>query len=194
MPNSSHMNHHEQSEQLKTLLANQKVTPRWIARLKIHQLNFIGHILGVVIWILRLARLAFWVALAYVVFSFYFGSKVSAAVPSDRLIDALVQVESSGNPRAIGDNGKALGCLQIWSVVVQDVNEVSRVKYTHSDAFDPAKARAICKAYLARYCTAKRLGRIPTDEDFARCWNGGPMGYKKVSTIKYWLKVSKLLN
>ena len=27
-------------------------------------------------------------------------------------------------------------------------------------------------------------GRTPTDEDFARCWNGGPMGYKKKETIK----------
>jgi soluble lytic murein transglycosylase-like protein len=188
------MNHHEQSEQMKELLSNQKVTPRWIARLKIHQFNFTGHILTVVIWLLRLARLAFWLALAYVVFSFYFGSKAHAGVPSDRLIDALVQVESSGNPNAVGDQGRAYGCLQIWSAVVCDVNQVSTVKYTHSDAFDPAKARAICKAYLARYCTAKRLGRTPTDEDYARCWNGGPMGYKKVSTFSYWQKVSKLLN
>lgn len=116
-----------------------------------------------------------------------------AAVPSDRLIDALVKVESNGDSRAVGDNGRALGCLQIWSVVVQDVNEVSRVKYTHADAFDPVKARAICRAYLARYATAKRLGREPTDEDFARIWNGGPNGWRKASTLGYWKRVSSVL-
>ena len=176
MPNPAHMNHQEQSEQLKQLLSNQKVTPRWIVLLRRAWYRLSGK----------------WTAL--LVLGLLSVGSVHAGTPSDRLIDALVQVESSGNPSAVGDNGKALGCLQIWSVVVQDVNEVSRVKYSHSDAFDPAKARAICKAYLARYCTAKRLGRIPTDEDFARCWNGGPMGYKKKSTEKYWLKVSAVLN
>jgi hypothetical protein len=170
------MNHQEQSEQLKTLLANQKVTPRWIVLLRR--------------WWYRLSGK--WLAL--VLLACLTAGNAHAGVPSDRLVDALVQVESSGNPNAIGDQGRAYGCLQIWSAVVCDVNQVSTVKYSHSDAFDPAKARAICKAYLARYCTAKRLGRIPTDEDFARCWNGGPMGYKKKSTEKYWLKVSKLLN
>lgn len=164
------MNHQEQSEALKKLLAEQKPTPRWLSRLRFW-------------W--RSLFLAGLVCLAV---------PAHAAAPSDRLIDALVQVESNGNPRAVGDNGKALGCLQIWSVVVQDVNEVSRVKYTHADAYDPVKARAICRAYLARWCNPKRLGREPTDEDFARIWNGGPDGWRKSATIKYWHKVAAVLN
>lgn len=163
------MNHQEQSEALRRILAEQKVTPRWLSRLR------------------RWWRGLF-LAAALVL------AVPADAAPSDRLIDALVKVESNGDPRAVGDKGKALGCLQIWSVVVQDVNEVSRVKYTHADAFDPAKARAICRAYLARWCNAKRLGREPTDEDYARVWNGGPNGWRKSATIKYWHKVAAVLN
>lgn len=168
MPTPTHMNHHEQSEALKKLLAEQKPTPRWLARLRL--------------WWRGLFIAA---ALCLAV--------PAEAVPSDRLIDALVRVESNGNPSAVGDNGKALGVLQIWDVVIQDVNRVTGSRYVHADAFDPAKARAICRAYLAHYGTAKRLGRQPTDEDLARIWNGGPNGWRNTSTLKYWHKVAKVL-
>jgi hypothetical protein len=111
----------------------------------------------------------------------------------DRLIPALVKVESNGNPRAVGDKGKALGALQVWEVVVIDVNRAHGTRYTHRDAFDPANARDICRRYLAIYCTPKRLGRAPTMEDAARIWNGGPNGHRKSATEKYWHKVAKAL-
>jgi hypothetical protein len=47
-------------------------------------------------------------------------------------------------------------------------------------------------AYMDRYATAERLGHEPTIEDIARIHNGGPDGYKKSSTDKYWEKVKKL--
>ena len=170
MPTPTHMNHHDQSEALKRLLAEQRPTPRWLSRLRF--------------W---------WRSLFLCLAVALLAGTAHAATPSDRLIDALVKVESNGDPRAVGDSGRALGCLQIWQCVIDDVNQVSRVKYTHADAFDPAKARAICRAYLARYATAKRLGREPTDEDFARIWNGGPAGWKKKATLSYWHKVAAVL-
>ena len=33
----------------------------------------------------------------------------------------------------------------------------------------------------------------PTYEVYARIWNGGPDGWKKRSTLKYWKKVKKEL-
>ena len=39
------------------------------------------------------------------------------------LLDALVQVESSGRDDAVGDNGNALGSLQIWRVYWSDALE-----------------------------------------------------------------------
>ena len=41
------------------------------------------------------------------------------------LITALIAVESSGNDMAIGDNGRALGPLQIHRGVVLDVNRIT---------------------------------------------------------------------
>ena len=34
-------------------------------------------------------------------------------------VDALIQVESNGNVDAVGDNGKALGCLQIHKICIE---------------------------------------------------------------------------
>jgi len=182
------MTHHEQSTALKRLLAAQRPTPRWYARTSL----FIRSTPGALGWFLSSAGI---VAAALLLVTC---TACKGATPSDRLIDALVKVESNGDANAVGDKDalgrpRALGCLQIWSVVVQDVNEVSRVKYTHADAFEPAKARAICRAYLSIYCTAKRLGRTPTMEDAARIWNGGPNGHRKPATVKYWQKVAARL-
>ena len=43
----------------------------------------------------------------------------------------------------------------------------------------------IMRAYLARYCTERRLGRKPTDFDRARTWVGGPRGPWRESSIPY---------
>ena len=111
------------------------------------------------------------------------------AKPSDPLINAIIKVESNDNVNAIGDNGKAVGCMQIWKVVVDDVNKVSKLKYNYNDRFNKEKSIEIFKLYINKYATAKRLGRTPTDEDMARIWNGGPNGFKKAGTKQYWLKV-----
>ena len=186
MPDPSHKPMITQSDELKALLAAQKPTPRWRATLHryvrmlpdtIYE-GFAGLLTAVVIVGCLLALI---VSCA---------SRVKAdTLDYDRLLPALERVESSGNPTAIGDGGKALGILQIWDVVIADVNRAKGTSYTHRDAFDPAKARAICRAYLSIYCTPRRLGRQPTMEDAARIWNGGPNGFKKAATKKYWQKV-----
>lgn len=171
MPDPMHRPHHEQSDALKALLAAQRPTPRWLARLRLW-------------WRGLFAALALCLA-----------ADAQAVTPSDldRLIPALVKVESSGNPRAVGDAGASLGILQVQRAVVADVNRAHGTRYSHADAFDPAKAEAICRAYLAIYCTPRRLGRTPTLEDAARIWNGGPTGWKKNSTKSYWHKVRAAL-
>ena len=112
-----------------------------------------------------------------------------AAPPSDRLLDAICAVESSGNPHAIGDNGRAVGAYQIHPAVVADVNRLTGSHYTLADRTDPAKARAMCRAYLAHY--GERAGG--TDEAHARTWNGGPKGAKKAATVAYWRRVKARL-
>ena len=111
-----------------------------------------------------------------------------------QLILAIIAIESGGDNRAIGDNGNAYGCLQIWQCYVQDANEFSGNSYTHEDAFDRNKSAAIFTAYMKRYATIKRLGHAPTAEDIARIHNGGPNGYRKAATDGYWAKVKAELH
>jgi hypothetical protein len=105
------------------------------------------------------------------------------------LITALIIVESSGNDQAIGDNGRALGPLQIHKAVVLDVNRITGSHYRHQDMTNRAQARAVCEAYLKHYVTEKRIGRKPTVADFAKVWNSGPEGFKKTCSDKYAAKV-----
>jgi hypothetical protein len=103
------------------------------------------------------------------------------------LISALIIVESSGNDLAIGDQGRAIGCLQIHKAVVLDVNRITGSHYRHQDMTNRVQARAVCEAYLKHY------GRGATTEQLARRWNGGPTGDRKAATVAYWAKVQKEL-
>ncbi|MEY4327273.1 MAG: Cellulophaga phage phi38:1, partial [Verrucomicrobiota bacterium] len=96
------------------------------------------------------------------------------------LITALIIVESSGNDQAIGDNGRALGPLQIHRGVVLDVNRITGSHYRHQDMTNRVAARAVCEAYLRHYGKGKTL------EQQARIWNGGPTGDRKQATVAYW--------
>ena len=103
------------------------------------------------------------------------------------LITALIAVESSGNDLAIGDNGRAVGPLQIHRGVVLDVNRITGSHYRHQDMTNRAQARAVCEAYLEHY------GRGKTTEQQARIWNGGPTGDRKTATVAYWRRVQKAI-
>ena len=103
------------------------------------------------------------------------------------LISALIIVESSGNDRAIDDQGRAIGCLQIHKAVVLDVNRITGSNYRHSEMTNRAQARAVCEAYLKNY------GKNCSTEQLARRWNGGPTGDRKPATEAYWTKVKKHL-
>jgi hypothetical protein len=99
------------------------------------------------------------------------------------LIAALILVESSGNDLAIGDNGQALGPLQIHRAVVEDANRISRRSYQWHRMTNRAEAIQVCAIYLGHYASGK------TTEAASRIWNGGPQGHRKASTIAYWRKV-----
>jgi hypothetical protein len=104
------------------------------------------------------------------------------------LISALIIVESSGNDLAIGDNGRAVGPLQIHRGVVLDVNRFTGSHYRWEAMTNRVQARAVCEAYLKHY------GKGKTTEEQARIWNAGPQGHKKKqATQAYWLKVQRNL-
>lgn len=103
------------------------------------------------------------------------------------LIAALITVESNGNDMAIGDNGRAIGALQIHKAVVVDANRIAGTSYTHQQMTNRIAARRVCEIYLKHY------GKGCTTEQLARRWNGGPTGDRKSATITYWNKVKKHL-
>jgi hypothetical protein len=104
-----------------------------------------------------------------------------------KLITALIAVESGGRDSAIGDNGRAIGPLQIHRGVVQDVNRITGSNYQWQQMTNRVQARAVCEAYLKHY------GKGCTTEQLARRWNGGPAGDRKSATEAYWAKVKKHL-
>lgn len=112
----------------------------------------------------------------------------------EALLDALIQVESSGRDDAVGDGGNAIGCLQIWKVYWIDATERSGIGGSYRDCFNRAYAKRIVDAYMKRY--AREAWTDPRKfnaEKCARIHNGGPKGYKKKATEKYWKKVDKAL-
>ena len=111
-----------------------------------------------------------------------------------RVLQAIRIVESNNIPSAVGDGGNAIGVYQIWESYWKDATEFSNLGGKYRDCFVPEYADRIVRCYMKRYATPRRLGREATMQDIARIHNGGPNGYKKQATIKYWEKVEKILN
>ena len=107
------------------------------------------------------------------------------------LLRAISKVESNNKELAIGDSGKAYGAFQIHKIYVDDVNRFSVKKYKHTDAFNKKIAEEIVVKYLQHYGRRyeKITGRPVSREALARIHNGGPDGWKKTATIKYWKKI-----
>jgi soluble lytic murein transglycosylase-like protein len=112
---------------------------------------------------------------------------VSALPARAGLWEAVCHVESGGNPRAVGDGGKAAGIAQIWAITVKDINRFAGTRYTLSDRFDPVKSKEMFNLYVEHYGKGRSL------QYKARLWNGGPGGNSKTATIAYWKKIQKHL-
>ena len=107
-----------------------------------------------------------------------------------QLLDAIMKVESKGDINCKdGDNGKAIGPYQIWKSYWEDAIEYDHsIGGTYQDCRKKDYSEKIIRSYWKRYAPINA-----TDEQLARIHNGGPKGYKKKCTIKYWKKVEKCL-
>ena len=106
-----------------------------------------------------------------------------AKVPN--LVKAIIYVESRDNDSAYNKSEDAVGCLQIRPIMVREVNRLLQKRkddrvYTLSDRWNRQKSIEMFLVFTQK---------ISTSEAKARCWNGGPKGMTKSSTIKYWNKV-----
>jgi hypothetical protein len=111
------------------------------------------------------------------------------------LIPFIIQVESGGDSLAYNAKEDACGWLQIRMCVVEDVNRKYKMNFTSDDRDDKDKSIRICSMYLEIWGKhyEDSTGKDATFEVLARIWNGGPLGYKKESTLKYWSKVESAL-
>lgn len=114
------------------------------------------------------------------------------------LLAALMQVESNGSTTVVGDNGEAVGCLQIHDGVIEDCNRFRpEEQFTRADRLNPQRSKQMAVIYLAHYGRAweQWSGEPATAEDYARIWNGGYRGLKEHphATDHYWSKVKGLL-
>ena len=118
------------------------------------------------------------------------GLAVSQTV-SPSLLDAIRQVESSGNRHAVGDGGKAVGAYQLHKVYVDDVNRILGKKtYTYDDRTNEAKSREMTRIYLTHYA---KLYKLKDPIQISRLHNGGSTGHKKQATLKYAQKIRKVM-
>jgi hypothetical protein len=109
------------------------------------------------------------------------------AAPPDSFFRALHIVETSGRTGPIiGDNGKALGPLQIHRAYHAD----ARVAGDYSRLADLDYSKRVATAYLKRYAPAAwKAGDVET---LARIHNGGPRGHLKPATKSYGVRVKAL--
>lgn len=104
------------------------------------------------------------------------------------LLRAIERVESADNPAAVGDGGRAVGVLQIWTVTVDDANRIlGRKAFTYADRLDRDKSESMFWVIVGHY------SRGASREVVARRWNGGPRGERKAATVAYWNKVKREL-
>lgn len=108
----------------------------------------------------------------------------------EELIQAMICVESNGNDSAYNKRERAIGCLQIRPIMIREINRLCKKhkyseRWVHEDAWSRQKSISMFKIW------SKLTNVDSIYEKSARNWNGGPKGYKKSSTAKYWIKCKK---
>lgn len=115
------------------------------------------------------------------------------SAPLEAFWGALHTVESGGAVGPIrGDNGAALGPLQIRRAYFQDSRVPGRVPGQYEDCADLAYSRRVVSSYLQRY--APKAWAAGDCDALARVHNGGPnalraTGKKKQNLDRYAAKV-----
>ncbi len=105
------------------------------------------------------------------------------------IMEAIIQVESGGNSRAV--SGSSVGAMQITPILVKECNQIlkqrkSDKRYTLADRYDVAKSKEMFLLIQSHYNKENNV------EKAIRSWNGG-MHYGIKSTNAYFRKVMRHL-
>ena len=108
----------------------------------------------------------------------------------ERVINAIIQVESKGNPKAFNPSGNCAGVLQITPVCVKECNQIlqkqkSKKRYTLQDRFNAEKSKEIFIIIQEYHNPEHNI------EKAIRCWNSGFYGNWKNRSGGYYKKVMK---
>ena len=103
------------------------------------------------------------------------------------VINAIIQVESGGNPRAVC--GPSCGAMQITPICVRECNNIlqkrkSKKRYTMNDRFSVEKSKEMFILIQSYFNRANDV------EHAIRSWNGG-QHYSKKTTQRYYEKVMR---
>ena len=106
------------------------------------------------------------------------------------VMDAIIQVESEGNPRAV--SGNSVGVMQITPVLVKECNDIlkkqkSNKRYTLDDRYSVEKSKEMF-LLIQKYFNPEN-----NVEKAIRSWNGG-IKYSVKATNKYYQKVLAKMN
>ena len=112
-------------------------------------------------------------------------SAKTSGVNWNPVMDAIIQVESEGNPNAV--SGNSVGAMQITPILVKDCNEIlkrqkSNKRYTMADRYSVAKSKEMFLIIQKYYNPENSI------EKAIRLWNGG-VKYTVRATNRYYKKV-----
>ena len=105
------------------------------------------------------------------------------------VMEAIIQVESSGNPNA--RSGSSCGAMQITPILVKECNQIlkrkkSKKRFTLRDRFSVAKSKEMFLLIQSYFNPDNNI------EKAIRSWNGG-MNYSVKRTQRYFDKVMKAM-
>jgi hypothetical protein len=105
------------------------------------------------------------------------------------VMDAIIEVESNGNPKA--KHGNSVGVMQITPLCVADCNAIlksrkSKKRFKLSDRFNVAKSKEMFILIQSKYNPMNNV------EQAIRAWNGG-IHYSVQKTQRYFERVMKAL-
>ena len=105
------------------------------------------------------------------------------------VMDAIIQVESEGNPKAV--SGNSVGVMQITPILVEDCNDIlkkkkSKKRYTLADRYSVEKSKEMFLLIQSYY------NPLNSVEKAIRSWNGG-VHYSVRATNRYYRKVMNIL-
>lgn len=105
------------------------------------------------------------------------------------VMDAIIQVESKGDAKAV--SGNSCGAMQITPIMVKECNIIlkkrkSKKRYSLADRFNVKKSKEMFILFQSHYNPKNSV------EQAIRSWNGG-MRYTVRGTQRYYNKVMKLL-